>query len=88
MTVVDLDAYRVRRGLAAVAPPTMRLPPTPAADLRRWRCFEARLSQTEAAELAGISAREWQRLETGRTVSRTAALLAIGWTQGYAASSC
>lgn len=79
--ICDFNAARLARGLAPVAPPTLRLLLKPAAELRRWRCFEARLTQAAAAELARISPREWQRLETGRALPRAAALRALEWAQ-------
>jgi len=38
-------------------------------NLRRWRCFEARLTQTDAAERAGVTAAAWFAAERGRPVS-------------------
>ena len=81
--ILDFNAARAARGLAVLAPPDC-LDRRTAAALRRWRCFEARMSQREAAELAGVTPREWQRLETGRTVARQSMNRALDWARGGA----
>lgn len=51
-------------------------------NLRRWRCFEARLTQIDAAERAGVTAAAWFAAERGRPVSDAVRLRILStWAQ-------
>lgn len=67
MTVLDFNAARRARGLPALAGPG-RLDRATADELRRWRCFDARITQIDAAHGAGVSCRDWAAAECGRAV--------------------
>lgn len=56
-TVVDLAAWRARRDRP------FRPSPEDGKALRHWRCFEAGVSQVQAAAAAGVTLREWRRAE-------------------------
>ena len=73
--VLDFCAYRRARGLpvpAAYGDPGLRnaapLDAETRRALRRWRCFEARLRQLDAAEQACVTVRAWADAERGRPV--------------------
>ena len=67
MNVLDFNAARRARGLPALAGPG-RLDRATADDLRRWRCFEVRIKQSDAANAAGVSCHDWAAAECGRAV--------------------
>ena len=74
--VLDFCAYRRTRGLPVPAlfidPGLGNAAPLDAETrraLRRWRCFEARLRQLDAAERACVTVRAWGDAERGRPVS-------------------
>lgn len=74
--VLDFCAYRRARGLPVPAaygnPNVGNAAPLDAETrraLRRWRCFEARLRQLDAAERACVTVRAWGDAERGRPVS-------------------
>ena len=81
--VLDFCAYRRARGLPVPAaygnpnggngdPKMGNAAPLDAETrraLRRWRCFEARLRQLDAAEQACVTVRAWGDAERGRPVS-------------------
>lgn len=50
--------------------------------LRRWRCFEARLTQLAAAERACVTVRAWGDAERGRPVAEAVRRrIFAAWTQ-------
>ena len=74
--VLDFCAYRRARGLPVLAaygdPKVGNAAPLDAETrraLRRWRCFEARLTQLAAAERACVTVRAWGDAERGRPVA-------------------
>lgn len=74
--VLDFCAYRRARGLPVPAaygtPNGGNAAPLDAETrraLRRWRCFESRLTQIAAAERACVTVRAWGDAERGRPVS-------------------
>ena len=74
--VLDFQAARRARGLPVLAAygianggPAAPLDAETRRELRRWRCFEARLRQLDAAEQACVTVRAWGDAERGRPVS-------------------
>ena len=74
--VLDFQAARRARGLPVLTaygdPGLGKAAPLDAETrraLRRWRCFEARLRQLDAAEQACVTVRAWGDAERGRPVS-------------------
>ena len=74
--VLDFCAYRRARGLPVPAlfidPGLGNAAPLDAETrraLRRWRCFEARLRQLDAADRACVTVRAWGDAERGRPVA-------------------
>ena len=70
--VLDFCAYRRARGLPDPSREVSVAAPLDAETrraLRRWRCFEARLRQLDAAERACVTVRAWGDAERGRPVS-------------------
>ena len=74
--VLDFQAARRARGLPVLTlfidPGLANAAPLDAETrraLRRWRCFEARLRQLDAAEQACVTVRAWGDAERGRPVS-------------------
>ena len=87
--VLDFCAYRRARGLPVL---TLFMDPCGGAaapldaetrrELRRWRCFEARLRQLDAAERACVTVRAWGDAERGRPVSDAVRLRILNtWAQ-------
>ena len=73
--VLDFQAARRARGLPVLAAygianggPAAPLDAETRRELRRWRCFEARLRQLDAAERACVTVRAWADAERGRPV--------------------
>lgn len=77
--LLDFNAARRARGLPVIDAGAGRTDRTPHGgrpldaetrrELRRWRCFEARLRQLDAAERACVTVRAWGDAERGRPVS-------------------
>ena len=74
--VLDFQAARRARGLPVLTlfidPGLGNVAPLDAETrraLRRWRCFEARLRQLDAAKQACVTVRAWGDAERGRPVS-------------------
>lgn len=71
--VLDFCAFRARRTRAETPgtgePARAPLDAETRRALRRWRCFEARLTQFAAAERACVTVRAWGDAERGRPVA-------------------
>ncbi len=72
LPVIDAEARRTHRtpqGGDSERPQGRPLDAETRRALRRWRCFEARLRQLDAATMARVSVRAWGDAERGRPVS-------------------
>jgi DNA-binding XRE family transcriptional regulator len=80
--IASFNAARRARGLPVLAV-SGRLDAATAAELRRWRCFEAGLTQAAAADLAGVTVGRWRAAERGKRVPADALTLVISlWNNG------
>lgn len=71
IVTASFNAARRARGLPVLAV-SGRLDAETARELRRWRCFEAGLSQVAAAELAGVTVGRWAAAERGKSLDSDA----------------
>lgn len=82
MALHSLAEARRARGLPILAGPGRLTRPT-AGELRCWRAFVARLTQRQAAELAGVTEAQWAAVECTRAVhAETLDRVLDAWRRG------